>query len=146
MNMHTSNVLYAIVLFLASLPTLAADSGSTSVAGRWRNEAGNAVIEVRYAEDGTLEGVGAPGGSDPDRKDEKNPEPQLRERKLLGAPILWGFRPDNEERTEWSGGKIYDPDNGETYDCKVRLDGDNLRIRGYVGIPLFGRTTVWKRD
>ena len=116
------------------------------IVGRWRNEAGNAVIAVSIAPDGTLVGVGARGGDNNDRRDDKNPDPKLRGRKLLGARIMWGFKPDNDEKTKWVDGKIYDPDNGETYKCKVRLEDGKLRIRGYVGISWFGRTTVWTRD
>lgn len=115
------------------------------VVGLWQNEAGNGAIEIRILPDGTLEGVGAAAPNAVNRKDDKNPDPALRERFLLGAKILWGFKPDNDEKSEWSGGKIYDPDNGETYSSKLKLDGTNLRIRGYIGITLFGRTTVWTR-
>lgn len=115
------------------------------VLGDWRNEEGDSVIRVALAQDGTLVGVGAPGGDDPDRRDVKNPDPALRDRKLLGANILWGFRPDNDEKTKWKDGKIYDPGNGKTYSCNLELKEGELHIRGFVGIPLFGRTTVWKR-
>jgi uncharacterized protein (DUF2147 family) len=47
---------------------------------------------------------------------------------------------------EWSEGTIYDPENGSTYSCVIKLKDDNtLDIRGYVGIKTFGRTDVWKR-
>lgn len=123
----------------------AVEAREPSVVGRWTNEAGNAVIAVSIAADGTLKGVGAVGGANPDRRDVHNPDPKLRDRKLLGALIMWGFKPDNEEKTKWVGGQIYDPDNGKTYDCKLRLEDGKLRIRGYVGISWFGRTTVWTR-
>jgi uncharacterized protein (DUF2147 family) len=46
----------------------------------------------------------------------------------------------------WVGGSIYDPATGNTYTCHLALDGDDrLRVRGYVGIPLLGRTTTWTR-
>ncbi|MFT6809134.1 MAG: hypothetical protein ACJA01_002366 [Saprospiraceae bacterium] len=46
----------------------------------------------------------------------------------------------------WSGGKVLDPKNGKTYKCKIELDGNNeLKMRGYVGIPALGRTQVWER-
>ncbi|MEL7368501.1 MAG: DUF2147 domain-containing protein [Myxococcota bacterium] len=125
--------------------TAVAMAQTSPVVGRWRNEAGNAVIAVSITADGTLQGVGA-GGNNPDRRDIKNPDPKLRDRKLLGAKILWGFKPDNDEKTKWVDGQIYDPDNGKTYDCKLRLEDGKLRIRGYVGISWFGRTTVWTRD
>jgi uncharacterized protein (DUF2147 family) len=46
----------------------------------------------------------------------------------------------------WAGGKIYDPENGKTYSCKMVLDGEQyLKVRGYIGISLLGRTEIWTR-
>jgi uncharacterized protein (DUF2147 family) len=42
-------------------------------------------------------------------------------------------------------GTIYDPQSGKTYDCKISLNGNNLKVRGYVGISLFGRTEFFER-
>jgi len=48
---------------------------------------------------------------------------------------------------EWSGGTIYDPNNGKTYSCKLKLTGpDTLKVRGYIGISLIGRSETWKRQ
>ena len=137
-------LIQTICLCALSAAPLPAFAATPEIVGHWRNEAGNAVIAVSIAPDGTLVGHGA-GGDNPDRRDVNNPDPKLRTRKLQGASIMWGFKPDNDEKTEWVDGKIYDPDNGKTYSCKVRLDGDKLRIRGYVGISWFGRTTIWTR-
>ncbi len=139
-------VVKQIVSVLALLTLASTAVAAPGVVGRWRNEAGDAVIAVSVAPDGTLVGVGAAGGDDPDRRDVNNPDPKLKGRKLLGARILWGFKPDNEEKTKWVDGQIYDPDNGKTYSCKLRLEEGKLFIRGYVGISWFGRTTVWTRD
>ena len=140
-------VLQLLGLAAILLGASSASSAVPGVVGDWRNEAGDAVIRVSIAKDGTLVGVGARGGDDDkERFDVKNPDPKLKGRSLLGAPIMWGFTPDNEAKTRWSGGKIYDPDNGKTYSCKLELKEGRLRIRGYVGISLFGRTTVWTRN
>jgi len=49
-------------------------------------------------------------------------------------------------RPTWGNGCIYDPASGSTYTCLLTLDGDDrLRLRGYVGLPLLGRTTAWTR-
>ena len=37
------------------------------------------------------------------------------------------------------------PDNGKTYSCKIKLVDNELKVRGYIGISLFGRTTVWAK-
>ena len=46
---------------------------------------------------------------------------------------------------KWDDGRIYDPISGRAYDVSVTLNGADLALRGYVGIPLFGKTTIWKR-
>ena len=48
----------------------------------------------------------------------------------------------------WENGKIYDPNSGKTYDCILKVKDNNkvLDIRGYVGVPMFGRTATWTRS
>ena len=62
---------------------------------------------------------------------------------ILGMNILTGLKKDDDE---WSGGKILDPKNGKEYKCYIKLlDKNTLKIRGYIGVSLFGRTAIWKR-
>jgi len=62
---------------------------------------------------------------------------------ILGMIILDGLKEDGDE---WSGGKIVDPKNGNRYKCYIKLkDKTTLKLRGYIGISLFGRTEYWKR-
>ena len=51
------------------------------------------------------------------------------------------------QANEWGNGYIIDPKNGEIYHCKMTIDpdGNTLQVRGYIGIPLFGRTQTWTR-
>jgi uncharacterized protein (DUF2147 family) len=76
------------------------------------------------------------------RKDTKNPNESLRKRDLLGIDLLTNFSFDDGS---YEDGKIYDPENGKTYDCKMTLSGDKLKVRGYIGISLFGRTEILER-
>ena len=147
MRSHWARGLFVGLMLVGLAGASAAEAqAAASILGTWQTEDGKGVIDIRLASDGTLEGVGSPGrGASPGRLDPNNPDPSLRQRPLAGARILWGFHRDDDAGSSWSGGQIYDPDNGKTYSCKMKLDGDNLRIRGYVGISLFGRTTVWKR-
>lgn len=65
---------------------------------------------------------------------------------LVGMAILEGVR-KNPDEAVWEGGTILDPNNGKTY--KVRLTpkdgGKSLDVRGYIGLPLLGRTQTWHR-
>src|SRR5262249_24120991 len=77
-------------------------------------------------------------------RDRNNPDPSLRHRPLEGLEILRGLtgRPDGT----WADGEVYDPTTGNTYSCRGTLDGEKrLRLRGYVGVPLLGRTATWFR-
>ena len=69
----------------------------------------------------------------------------LRDRPLKGLRIVHDLRP---EGARWGGGKILDPESGKLYDCEARLadDGAVLEVRGFVGIPAFGKTMRWQRE
>lgn len=76
------------------------------------------------------------------KKDAKNEHTNLRTRDLVGLVLLTNFIYADGV---WTDGKIYDPKSGKTYSCHIKFRGDKLEIRGYVGITLFGRTTIWSR-
>lgn len=85
---------------------------------------------------------------DPETKskkvDKNNPDEKMQSTPLLGYRILKDFEYTGKD--EWSEGTIYDPENGNTYNCIIKMKDDNtLDIRGYIGIATFGRTDVWKR-
>ncbi len=77
--------------------------------------------------------------------DAENPEPDLRGRPIDGLKIVWGLQAGGDGET-WKDGKVYDPESGKTYNAKITLkDQDTLDLRGYVGTPMFGRTSTWTR-
>lgn len=52
----------------------------------------------------------------------------------------------SKDGNEYNGGKILDPKNGKLYKCYITLEGkDKLKVRGYIGFSLFGRTQYWYR-
>jgi uncharacterized protein (DUF2147 family) len=78
-------------------------------------------------------------------KDLNNPNPALRERPVVGMVLLWGFKlgPDGKSFEE---GTIYNGEDGKTYRATMTPQPDGtLKLRGYVGTPLFGKTQVWTR-
>ena len=74
--------------------------------------------------------------------DRENPDAAKRSRPIVGLRIVEGFRFHDGE---WRDGRIYDPENGKTYKCRMWFDGETLRLRGYIGISLLGRSTSWTR-
>ena len=121
---------------------------SDSVEGIWVNGDGDGWIELRVSGD-ELQGriIGSPddpGDLQTSRLDVENPDEALRTRELRGALILSGFKSDGDGR--WSGGKVYDPNSGNTYKGTITVvDATTLRLRGYILFSLFGRTEVWRR-
>mgnify|MGYP005990891735 CR=1 FL=1 len=70
-------------------------------------------------------------------------EGERKNKPILGMDILTGLKKNGKE---WSGGTILDPRNGKEYKCYIKLESKNkLKIRGYIGISLFGRTSYWYR-
>jgi uncharacterized protein (DUF2147 family) len=113
--------------------------------GLWLIEAETAVIRIERCDEGICGAVHwiAEGGP---VRDEQNPDPELRSRPLCGLRILEGFERNPDDATEWGGGELYAADEGSTYRGRIRVAGaDRLDLRGYVGIPLFGRSQTWVR-
>jgi len=70
-------------------------------------------------------------------------EGENKNKPIMGLNILTGLEKDGDE---WSGGKILDPRNGKIYKCYIQLEGDKkLKIRGYIGFALIGKTAYWTR-
>ena len=116
------------------------------IEGTWLSGDGDGWIEITLAGEG-LSGVikGSPNADDdrPDT-DEKNPDPAMRDRPLIGLELFGDFSYDGDGR--WSGGTIYDPNSGKTYRCIITwVDADTLKVRGYIGMPMLGRTETWRR-
>lgn len=77
--------------------------------------------------------------------DYRNPDAAQRGRKVIGMPLIWGFKKTSDPNA-FEDGKIYNGENGKTYDANISLQPDGkLRLRGYVGTPMFGETQVWTR-
>ena len=74
--------------------------------------------------------------------DAENPDPELRGRSLLGTDFILRFEFDGKK---WKNGRMYNPENGKEYKADVELKNGVLRVRGWVGIRLLGRTVEWVR-
>jgi uncharacterized protein (DUF2147 family) len=115
---------------------------SNNILGIWISEKRDGKIEIYQQGDklfGKIVWTKIAGA-----KDDKNPDTKLRNKPLLGLVILTNFK--NDGANQWSDGKIYDPESGKTFSCNMKLKEGKLEIRGYVGISMFGRTSVWTRN
>ena len=154
-----------LLLFTCVAPVLAAAQGSDlepgdAILGAWLSGAeGKELARVRiYREGGKYFGeivwLEYPEFREDDEQgmagmtkvDRENRDPTLRSQLILGLVILKNFSFEPDRKWPWTGGTVYDPENGKTYRCRMRLEKNGaLKIRGYVGIPLFGRSTRWTR-
>lgn len=136
-----------IILTLAMLAMPLAAAFAQDVIGKWKLDDGSAIVEVYKngdAYNGKIVWLAEPNG--PDGKaavDVNNPDKALRSRKLIGLNMLNSLKKDKDE---YSGGSIYDPGNGKTYNCSMKVEGDVLHVRGSLDKRgLLGRTMDWFR-
>ena len=138
-------VLLAIIL----LPmTALAEIVVEHVEGVWLSADGTGWIKIELTDNGPIGSIaGSPdesGDRGPSDKDDLNPDPALRNRLLLGLTIMDGFTYAGDGK--WKSGRIYDPNSGKTYKCRLTLvDESTLELRGYIGFSLLGRTETWTR-
>ncbi len=63
---------------------------------------------------------------------------------IIGMTVLKGLKKNKEGG--YSDGKILDPKHGKVYKCNLSLESkDRLKVRGFIGIALLGRTQIWER-
>jgi uncharacterized protein (DUF2147 family) len=121
-----------------------------AIVGVWKNGEGTGMIKItkngeKYQ--GRIVWLKEP--NDPEtgkpKLDKNHPDEANHTRPLLGLTNAWGFQ--YKGKNVWDDGKIYDPKNGNTYDCTIKLkDANSLEVRGYIGVSLIGRTDVWTRQ
>ncbi len=127
------------LMLTMALALLSMAGYSQEVLGKWLTEAGDAQVEI-YQSGDKLNGRIVWLAQGPETKDKHNPDESLRSRKLMGVNILSGL---SKSKDRWEGGRIYNPKNGKSYKCAIWLDGEQLKVRGYLG--MFYETQTWKR-
>lgn len=117
------------------------------ILGIWYNGEKDAKIEIYHCDDkycGKIVWLKEPIEDGHPKKDKHNPDISLAQRGLMGLNILSGFRYDGDNT--WEDGDIYNPRDGKTYSCYLKLlDDGTLKVRGFIGISLIGKTQYWTR-
>lgn len=136
-------ILISMIFMLLPL----ASAFAQDVVGKWKLEDGSAIVEVYQEGDvynGKIVWLNKATTSDGSPVlDTNNPDSSLRSRQVLGLNMLSGLKKDGKE---YSGGSIYDPGNGKTYNCSMKVEGDILKVRGSLDKRgLLGRTMDWFR-
>jgi uncharacterized protein (DUF2147 family) len=141
-------LIFTLLLFFAAKGMT---QNAQAIAGIWWNDKKTSKIEIKE-ENGKF--IGTVIYITPEKlvngepeKDTNNPDPNLRSRSRLGLQILKGLQYVAKDK-QWQNGRIYDPDNGKTYDCYAWFDKDpnTLYLKGYLlGMKFIGRSTIWTR-
>jgi uncharacterized protein (DUF2147 family) len=127
-----------------------AQADADKIVGVWKNGEGTGMVKI-YKNGDHYQGkiVWLKEPIDPEtgkpKLDKNHPLDSVRNRLVIGLINTWGFVYKGEKT--WEDGKIYDPKNGNTYSCTIKLKNENtLDVRGYIGISLIGRTDTWTRQ
>lgn len=137
------------LLAVALSPAFAND---VSPVGLWQNiddETGKPKALIRITENngvlqGQIEKLFRAPNEDQNPKCDKCSDAR-KDKPVVGMVILTGLKKDG---SEYSGGEILDPNNGKVYKSKLELTdgGKKLKMRGYIGMPMLGRTQTWVRQ
>ena len=139
--------LILLILSLLAFNAHAADK----IVGQWKTiddetNKPKSIVEI-YEKEGTYYGKIVKLFREP--TEDQNPKcdkcsGDKKDKLILGMQILTGLKKDSE--TKWVDGDILDPKNGKTYSCKAEVieDGKKLKLRGFIGISLLGRTQTWE--
>ena len=142
-------LIFVVACALFLMTGFASAEEADAVLGQWYTDAEKKDVVVEIFKDNNLysgkivwlkntnEDDGTP------KVDDENPDEARRNDPILGMNLVKGFT--YKGKNKWAGGTIYDPDNGKTYKCKMSLKGDDLKVRGFIGVALLGRTVHWLR-
>ena len=140
---------FAAIAFISSHSLWAQDLSPSGLWTSFDDDNGKPSSSIRIVEKdgeymGRIEKLFLRPGEDANPKCVKCEGP-LKNQPILGMIILYGMKRDG---SEFSGGKIIDPDSGQIYKSTLNLlnNGKKLDVRGYVGVPMFGRTQTWVRE
>jgi uncharacterized protein (DUF2147 family) len=136
-----------IFLSMVMMTLAAAAVSAQDVIGKWKLDDGSAIVEVYRSGDsfnGKIVWLEKPTEDDGSPAvDSNNPDKALQSRPIMGLNMLHGLK---QKGGEYSGGSIYDPGNGKTYNCSMKVEGDVLKVRGSLDKRgLLGRTMDWFR-
>ena len=142
-------LIFVVACALFLMTGFASAEEADAVLGQWYTDAEkkDVVVEIYKDNDlysGKIVWLKNPNEDDGTAKvDDENPDEARRNDPILGMNLVKGFT--YKGKNKWAGGTIYDPNNGKTYKCKMSLKGDDLKVRGFIGVALFGRTVHWIR-
>lgn len=140
---------WRLLFFLCSF--LSVSSLYASPIGYWKSiddvtGQAKSIIQISADADGRLSGRVVKLFQNPDRICTEC-DGENKNKPVLGLIIMDGLNRDTNKPTLWTNGTILDPKNGKIYHCNLQVSKDDqkLIVRGYIGLPLLGRTQTWIR-
>ena len=136
-----------LFFLLLAIITLQTQAQKDQLCKIWYNQEKDSKLEV-YQVGNTYQAkiiwLREPNDNGKQKMDKENPDDKLKGVPLMGLVILKNITKSKENPNLYEGGKIYDPKNGKTYDCRMTFKGTTIDLRGYVmGMPFLGRTSIW---
>ena len=141
-------ILFWLICLLLVLGGRAFADEADAIMGAWYTKDNKALVQITKTDNtysGKIVWLNEPKNEDGSEKlDTNNPDQSMQDNPIIGLNLVNGFV--YKGKNKWGEGTIYDPDNGKTYSCKMQLKEDNsLKVRGFIGVALIGRTQVWTR-
>ena len=139
---------WIVVVLLFAGQAAWSQAKADDIVGHWLTRGKKqAKIQIYASGDrygGKITWVTEPTENGKPKLDKNNPDLSKRGQPIVGLVLLSDFKFNGKD--EWQEGKIYDPESGKTYSCYLSLkDKNTLKLRGYIGVSLLGRTEYWTR-
>lgn len=144
------------ILFLMAHSIFANDKDINSPVGFWKTiddvtGKPKAIIQIMETSNQTL--IGRILKIYPQSGQDQNEictacEGERHNKRIVGMVILEKLQKNKDQVNAWHNGKILDPRSGKIYHCNLNVvaEGKKLNVRGYLGLPLFGRSQTWVRE
>jgi uncharacterized protein (DUF2147 family) len=135
-----------LIISLTAFKSVFSQQKTDDIIGIWELEDKTSKLEI-YKEDGKYFGkllygslmVNEDGSN---KKDVNNPNPELRDRDIIGSTYVFDLEFDKDE---WNNGKVYDSNSGKMYACYVKIIDGNLHFTGYMRLRMLGQTYEYFR-
>ena len=143
LKMRATILVSFIAVIVFTQTAIAQERKGDEIIGTWLTADKKGEITIFKEKDRYFGKISA--GSGEQKFDIHNPDKSRRSDPLIGLVILKDLQYDAEDKT-WENGKVYDPQNGKSYSCNVKLLNSNtLKITGYIGFSWIGRSEEWSR-
>ncbi len=141
---------FVLLPFAMLIGMLVLGQNQDKVLGTWLTQYGDSKVTIKKDTKGRFYGeiswLKEPNKNGKPKVDDKNPDPKLQNRHIMGLRMLDGFvYKDNQ----WVEGTIYNPKEGKTYKCYMWFENGNanaLHVKGFIGFSFIGKEVVWTRS